>query len=130
MKRALLCLTLLLCACRGDETVAAYGAAGDVWQLTEVDGAPVAYTAVIRFGADGTVTGRAPCNSYSARQTAPYPWFELGPIRVTRRACPALRSEAAYLSALRAMTLAETSSDVLILSNDAGRSMVFTRTPG
>jgi heat shock protein HslJ len=41
-------------------------------------------------------------------------------------ACPDLAAESQYLTALGEMTLAEVSGPTLILSNDAGRSMVFT----
>lgn len=40
-------------------------------------------------------------------------------------ACPDLPLETAFLSALGEMTLAEAVGTTLILSNDAGRKMVF-----
>ena len=55
---------------------------------------------------------------------APYPWFETGPILVTRRACPDLEAEGDFLRALESMSQAEVLGSVLILSNDAGREMV------
>ena len=119
---ALACLALA--ACR-DETVAGYGALGATWQLTELDGAPFAAKATLQFDQEGNLTGDAPCNRYFGKQLAPYPWFQAQDIGATRRACPALEQETKYLGALAEMTLSEVSGDTLILSNDAGREMVF-----
>ncbi len=41
-------------------------------------------------------------------------------------ACPELAAETAFRQALRDMTLAEVSGDVLIPSNDQGHEMLFT----
>lgn len=113
-----------LAACR-DETVAGYGALGATWQLTELDGAPFAAKATLQFDEGGNITGDAPCNRYFGKQSAPYPWFTVEDIGATRRACPALEQESTYLTALSEMTLSEVSGNTLILSNDAGREMVF-----
>lgn len=118
---------LTLAACFGDETVAAYGASGGTWQLQSIGGAPPPGPLTLSFGESGSVTGRAPCNSLSARQTAPYPWFELTALRVTRRACPQLAAEQSLLRSLEAMTLSEVSGDVLILSTPGGPEMLFSR---
>ena len=118
----LMCLALLACK---DETVAGYGALDTPWRLVEIDGQAFPAQATLRFGTDGEISGSAPCNRYFGRQTAPYPWFAAEELGTTRRACPALAHETAYLSALAAMTLSEVAGDTLILSNDAGREMVF-----
>ena len=118
-------LSLLLSACFSDETVSGYG--GDrLWTLTEVDGNPFDARATIRFGEDGKVSGQAPCNRYFSTQSAPYPWLELGPIGATKMACPNLAAESDYFDALAAMTLVEVTGDVMILSNEDGRKMVFS----
>lgn len=125
--RAISALILLAVLPRcGDETLAGYGAAGKEWQLTELDGKPFAATATLAFRQEGKLEGDAPCNRYFGEQTAPYPWFSAERIGATRRACPELEREAAYLAALQDMTLAEVAGDTMILSNDAGREMVFT----
>ncbi|WP_366140313.1 META domain-containing protein [uncultured Roseobacter sp.] len=123
---ALLVLCGALTACREDETLTAYGAAEKTWQLTELDGAAISYTASLRFPEPGRIAGTAPCNSFNGAMTVPYPWFEARDLVVTRRACPALTEETAYLSALTEMTLSEVLGDTLILSTPEGRSMVFT----
>ena len=124
MLRPALLLMAALGACRGDETVSAYAGPGP-WRLVSIDGAPYAAGAVLEFPEAGIVEGEAPCNRFSAAQTAPYPWLDLGPVAATRRACLDLDAEQAFFEALGAMTLAEAQGDVLILSNDAGREMVF-----
>lgn len=122
-------LLMGLAACRADETLTGYGAADRTWVLQEIDGAGFTASATIRFPSEGAVTGMAPCNGFSASQTAPYPWFTLTAIRATRVACLELDQEQAFFAALNGMTLAEISGDVLILSDDTGREMVFTAQP-
>lgn len=119
-----LALTLALAAC-ADETVSGYAGTGAVWQLAEIDGTAVDYTATIRLPREGRVTGSGPCNTFGTVQTAPYPWFAIGPIEATERACPDLEAEQTFFAALGTMSLAEVSGDVLILTNEAGRQMVF-----
>ena len=126
MRSVLTLLALLaLVNCRGDESVANYGGADTQWRLISLDGAPFTARATLRFGEAGAITGDAPCNRYFATQTAPYPWFSAEKIGATRRACPDLNQEAAYLSALAEMTLSEVAGDTLILSNDTGREMLY-----
>jgi heat shock protein HslJ len=111
--------------CAGDETISGYADPETTYVLNELDGASFAARATITFPEQGRAAGEAPCNSWSAEQSAPYPWFSLGPIAATRRACPELTAEGAYLSALAAMTLAEVQGGILILSNEDGRELVF-----
>ena len=122
---ALLLALIALSGCRQDETVTAYGAAGKIWRLVEVDDMPVSYDATLRFPEPGRVAGDAPCNAYSGAMTVPYPWFALSDVAVTQRACPALAAESAYLNALSEMSLSEVLGDTLILSTPEGRKMLF-----
>ncbi|MBO9468440.1 META domain-containing protein [Tropicibacter sp. R15_0] len=115
-----------LAACSGDEGVRAYGAADKVWHLTQIDGADFGADATLIFPKAGRVTGRAPCNSWSAPQTAPYPWFDLGPVAATKMACPDLAAEQRFFDHLAKMSISEVSGDVLVLSNDQGGEMIFT----
>lgn len=128
MKQILPALFLLAACQQADETLAGHGALGQ-WQLTEINGSTFTAAAMITFHDDGTVTGRAPCNSFGATQSAPYPWFELSPIRATKRACNDLSAESAFLTALQNMTLSEVSGNILILSNDTGQTMEFIAVP-
>mgnify|MGYP001803659394 CR=1 FL=1 len=115
-------------ACQSDETVARYGAAGVTWQLSELNGAPYSARATVVFEPGGPLSGQAACNRYSATNTVPYPWFEIGPIAATRMACPELEAETAYFNALGAMTQSEVRDDTLFLRNDDGGELVFTVT--
>lgn len=125
MRLFLLIALLGLDMCARDESVAGYGAADRLWRLAELDGAPFSATATLRFPEPGRIAGEAPCNRYSGVMTTPYPWFDAGQIIATRRACPQMRTEAAFLRALSAMGEAEVIGDTLILRNAAGREMVF-----
>jgi len=108
-----------------DETVSGHGGQDRTWVLRSLDGAPFAARATLTFPEEGEIAGQAPCNRYSGQQTVPYPWFSAETIISSRRACPDLDAETRYLRALGQMTLAEIAGDTLILSNDAGREMVF-----
>ena len=124
MRRLPLLLALALPAC-ADETISGYADPSAIYRLTELYGQSVTAHATITFPDQGQARGVAPCNSWSASQTAPYPWFRLGPIAATRRACADLVNEQRFFDALSGMTLAEVQGPVLILSNDDGREMVF-----
>lgn len=121
--------TLLAANCKGDETVANYGGSANDWRLTHLDGRAFPARATLSFGEGGTISGEAPCNRYFGTQEAPYPWFSARNIGATRRACPALKQETLFLQALSEMTLSEVAGDTLILSNDAGREMLFRALP-
>lgn len=125
MRLALAVMALsALGACK-DETVTGYGGADQIWHLESIDGAAFGARATLEFPAKGALAGAGPCNTYSGRQTVPYPWFSAESVVTTKRACPELGAEALYLAALRDMSLVEVLGPVLILSNDAGREMVF-----
>lgn len=126
MKTGLVLAFLLsLPQCAQDETVSAYGAADRTWLLAEIDGTTFNATATLEFSDSGAIHGTGPCNRFSARQAAPYPWFEIRDLSVTRRACPDLKPETRFLNSLQKMTLAEVFDNTLILSTEDGRQMVF-----
>ena len=105
-----------LAACAADETITAYGAGDRVWRVSEINGAAFEPTATISFATAGTVTGTAPCNTFTARQMAPYPWIELGPIAATKRACPDLAQEATFFETLSAVNTADVLGGTMILT--------------
>lgn len=123
----LLCLLNLiaLTACRADESLSQFADPEAEYHLIELDGAAFVARATIAFPTEGEVTGQAPCNRYFAAQSVPYPWFQVHNIGATRMACPELDAEAAFFAALEDMTLSEVLGDTLILTNEAGRKMVF-----
>ncbi|MEN9012860.1 MAG: META domain-containing protein [Yoonia sp.] len=118
-------LMLGLMACQPDETVSRHTDGVTAFALQSIDGTAFKGSATIDISESGKIAGRAPCNSYFASQTAPYPWFALGPIGSTKMACPDLAQEGQFFDALGAMTLVEVVGNTLILSNDTGREMVF-----
>ena len=68
-------------------------APSETFQLVSIGDRAAGAPAFVRFPADGTVTGRAPCNSFSASLLASWPEFRTGPMRVTRMACPDMGPE-------------------------------------
>ncbi|KPA23555.1 hypothetical protein shim_01630 [Shimia sp. SK013] len=130
MTRLILVLGLwLLAACSPDETLTKYGGANFDWRLIKIDNRLVSYHNVIRFDETGAVTGAGPCQTFTANQTAPYPWFVLENLSVSEPsevACQLAKEDAAFFAALRDMTLVEVAGARLILSDDAGREMYFT----
>ncbi|WP_456388328.1 META domain-containing protein [Profundibacter sp.] len=124
-----LLIPLALMACKYDESISGYTDADATWTLVELDGKLFPARATIAFPAKGKVTGRAPCNSYTATQSVPLPWFKLEHINSTKMACDGLGSEQIYFDALGEMTLAETLANTMILTSDSGREMVFKTTP-
>jgi heat shock protein HslJ len=117
---------LFLMTRRGDETVASYGAGDRTWVLSEIGNMDVAPAATLRFADPGRISGTAPCNSYAAAMTVPYPWFEAVDIAVTRMTCAEMAAEQAFFTALSAATYSEVMDDTLVLSNDDGPLLVFT----
>ena len=116
------------------------------WQLLKLDGAPfvatpvlqrkqpnnpaamspVAASASIQFSPDGHFRATAGCNRLFGRQERVYPDFKLGPIGSTRMGC-ATSAEQVFTSALATMTKARREDKQLILSNNSGREMLFSR---
>ncbi len=114
-----------LSACAADETISGFVDPNAEFYLVEMDGRAFELNATIQFPKPGDVVGQAPCNRYFAQQTLPYPWFNLDGIGATRMACPDLPQETEFFAALQEMSLAEAANKTLILSNEAGRRMVF-----
>lgn len=110
-----------------DETVSGYAGTEVTWVLQSIDEAAFAARATLTFPEEGRIAGSAPCNNYFAEQTVPYPWFKAGPIGSTKRACPDLEAETRFFKALGKMTLSEVAGSTLILSNETGGQMVFTK---
>lgn len=116
---------LFISACYQDETVAGYSDAEKTWVLSALDNAPFTILATVEFPEDGKISGQAPCNRYTGAMTAPYPKFEAKQVASTKMACPHLDEETRFFEALSAMTLAEVSGDVMTLTSESGRKMIF-----
>lgn len=127
MKLLILSLALSLSACLKDETISGQTSGIDTWVLQSLNDTPVSSRITLKFPTEGRIIGKAPCNSYSAAQTAPLPWFEAGPITATKKACSDLASEMLYFEVLAKMTLIELRKTSLLLTNDAGQSLQFNK---
>ncbi|MBO9472967.1 META domain-containing protein [Shimia sp. R10_1] len=125
----LLAISLGIAACAPSETVTQYGGADYKWQLQQIDGAAVNYAASLTLGDSGKVMGDGPCNSFLATQDAPYPWINIQVDVVEQIYCPDIDREEAFLTALQEMSLVEVSGPNMVMSNDAGREMVFSGLP-
>lgn len=122
---ALMTIALLSACGAGDETVSAYGGAGQLWVLESIDNAPYPARATLSFPEEGKVQGEGPCNTFTANQNAPYPWFELADVSSTLANCRQLNLESLYFEALAEMELVEVLDDVMLLKTPGGREMVF-----
>lgn len=118
-------LIFTLAGCNYDETISGYVDQRAEWRLVELDGNPFPANATIAFPSKSRIAGQGPCNRYSATQSAPRPWFEAGPVMSTKMACAELAEEQLFFKALAEMTLVDVLGNILVLSNDAGREMVF-----
>ncbi len=99
------------------------------WRLVEMDGTPVTASATLDIEPGGVVRGQAPCNGFGFRQSADFPAFQAGPIRATKRACPDLPVESAFLSRLQTVDTAEMDDSRLILRTPDGGALVFEQAP-
>lgn len=127
---ALLVCLLPLAACSEEPTLLqAYLA--EEWRIDTVNGAKFGAEGSIDFSVPGQVSGRSPCNQWSAVQTADLPDMAIGQMTMTEMACDDLALEAPFLAELAAMTRAviEGADQHLVLSAPDGRRMVFYR-PG
>ena len=98
---------------------------GTEWTLLAIDGKKVTASATLTLAEDGKIAGQAPCNRYFTANTATLPALTLDAIGATRMACEALADEAAYFSALQAMTEAKVHDGHLILTGPEGRTMEY-----
>lgn len=96
-----------------------------VWRLESVDGEPISGEVTLQLGADGAVSGLASCNRYTGQNTATLPEFAVGPMAMTRMACPDMTLETIYIAALQRIIRAERDGERLVLSDDEGNQLVF-----
>ena len=120
-------LILILPACVQDETISGKTAPTDVWRLAAIGTAPVDAGITIRFPEQGRVAGDGPCNSYTAAQTAPLPWIDIGPVIATRRACAELTQEVRYFALLGRMAFVEVLGDTILMTAEDGTALTFRR---
>ncbi|MBW4982596.1 META domain-containing protein [Mameliella sp. CS4] len=99
------------------------------WVLQSMGGEMVDFDASLDLTTPGKVSGKAPCNSFGGRVEGAWPGLSFGPLRLTRRACPELAQENAFVMALRQVTQAELRDDQLVLRDAEGNEMVFSPAP-
>ena len=96
------------------------------WELLAIDGKVVDIPATLRLEDDGAVSGEAPCNNWSSRNSASLPDLKLTGLRATRMACDRLEDEQHFFDAVTRMQgLALEGDRNLILTGPDGRSMEF-----
>lgn len=127
MIRSSLILLSILTACFRDETVSGQTDAADVWTLTSLVEQSISTPITIEFPSEGRIEGQGPCNHYFGAQTAPLPWFEVGQLVSTKKACPDIDHEKQYFGLLKKMTTAEITGNILLLRADGGETLVFKK---
>lgn len=100
--------------------------AGSEWLVRDFAGVPVAVEAWIRFEDDGRVFGHSGCNRFTGRREGKAHALSLGPLAMTRMACPDPQStvELAFMKALEATAEAVATSRLLALFDARGRLLV------
>lgn len=107
--------------------------AGEAWTVTAIGDDELPDTerpVTLRFGADGTVAGQGPCNSFRGTYRVTESRLALGQIASTLMACtPAIMArERAFLDALREISDLETPGEgLLVLRTPDGRTLEAKR---
>ncbi|SNS51788.1 META domain-containing protein [Antarctobacter heliothermus] len=99
------------------------------WALQRIGDAPFAARAELDLSQAGRVSGSGPCNGFSGRVEGDWPKISVGPLRSTRRACPELGQEHLFFMALQSVQHGAMREDDLVLTDPAGRELVFIRLP-
>ena len=111
------------------EPQAAITLVGTPWTVTQYNNGKQATvspvvdsTITLEFGADGTVSGNATCNTYNGSFTTDGNALSIGPLATTRMACASDElnaQEAQYLAALQNAATFEISNVTLVIRDDA-----------
>lgn len=96
------------------------------YQLLTLGGEDVESFHVTMLLQDGQVAGGGFCNRYTGTQSATLPALAIGPIALTRRACPGdrMQRDQAYTAALEAATSASFADGRLTISG-SGPELVY-----
>ena len=62
---------VVLGGCMGDETLTGYGAAGKLWRLQSIDGAPFSARATLEFPEQGQMTGQSALQQFHRHARGP-----------------------------------------------------------
>lgn len=125
-------LTLFLTAalfglveCSKDETVSAFVPDGKTWYAISMKGRPTTTEIYVEFPEEGVIRGKGPCNTFSATQTEPYPWFKAENIVATKAACRGIQEEQIFFIRLGMVTEIEVAGTVMIMTDKDGDEIVF-----
>lgn len=110
---------------------AAADLAGSEWRPTEIGG--TAWTgseAFVRFEGEGRLAGDSGCNSFFGKYRLDGEAIEIGPLAMTRKACPepVMAAETALLQALEGATGFLRDGTRLTLSDQGGELASFAQT--
>ena len=99
------------------------------WMAAVINGQPLSSPTQItlRFEGDGRISGNAPCNAYTGSYTLEEGELAVGPLALTRKACPppVMAQEQAFISVLEAASLIRINDEgVLVLEDGEGGSIV------
>ena len=111
------------CPCRSYQKKTRRPLVGTTWQLVQLNGQrmqPEKGRFTVRFSAEeGRVSGIGACNQLSGNyKTDEKRTLEFGPTISTRRACPKMAQEAAFLRALATTTHYDMDGPMLLLLGD------------
>ncbi len=101
----------------------------DRWILQSLGGTAADFVAEIDLTTPGAVSGKGPCNSFAGKVEGEVPDMAFGPLRMTRRACPQMAEENAFVQALQAVSTAELRDGELVLTGETGDDLVFIPAP-
>ncbi len=110
------------------------GLAGTSWVATSYNNGKEAVVSVLQgseitaeFGEDGTLSGSAGCNGYTASYTVEGDTLQIGPPASTRKMCSepegVMEQEASYLAAIQAAATYERRGDTLTLRDANGSTL-------
>jgi heat shock protein HslJ len=86
----------------------------------------------VQFGADGSVSGNAGCNSFAGGYTLKGNTIKIGPLASTLMACPdaEMYAEAQFLAKLQGAQKVSQDCGTLVLTGSAGRLVLKSTRPG
>ncbi len=123
-------LALTGCAASGPgpapAPAASPGPDGATWMLETLGGAPATAPSTFNVAGD-RATGAGPCNSWFGGWRRDGAQVEIGPIVSTRRACPALAEEQAFLGALTDAAALSIAGDALSFLDAGGAPLMTLR---
>lgn len=123
-----------LCAAAGtvqaENIVSPFSQLDQVWQLSTLSGVAFDKNATLIFGSEGSVAGSATCNRFTGRADWSSTSLSIGPLAMTRMACPDMDQERVVMQALSAVRSGGIIDDTLVLTLSDGSSMVYLPASG